>query len=228
MFLFFKKKQYLFSFLIIASPLASCGAGMEWLDENINISIVDTVDAFSFSVDFQNKSNDTLIVDEITTSCGCTLMEINKKRYLANEKGTLNGLFRVNNKRGKQYVKIDLVWRSDSDLSSRREKITNQVEINIIELIKVSPSILIWRDSKDLAPKRATVIVSQGSLRELTISEFKSPSFSIDLMEKQKGSLFEIEIKPLEDFSQSIARLKLSGLMDGGEVINQYIHLIRR
>ena len=122
---------------------------------------------FEFSFKFKNTGVSPVTIEDIQTSCGCTIAKSNKTTYLPNEAGEINGVFRMEGRNGIQNKSILLTTNS---LSQR------QIQLNLIitieQPIRTSSNLLYWKRGEPFQEKSIEVtLLPKYELSEIIIDK---------------------------------------------------------
>ena len=109
-------------------------------NETIKGTIPYGIKSFEFSFRFKNTGASSITIEDIQTSCGCTIAKSDKTTYLPNETGEINGVFRIECRKGIQKKSITL---TTNILSQRQIQLSLLVAIE--QPIKTSSTLLYWK-----------------------------------------------------------------------------------
>lgn len=149
-----------------ANPLLA-SLKFEKIIQDTSISAGTTSYAFTFP--FKNIGNNDIKILSVSTTCSCTVANLDKKIYAPNESGEISGTFNIGNRVGLQEKEISL---QTDDISQSQIKLF--LKIKILNLVEFKPRLLYWK--KDANPEAKNV--------EIKISDSKWKIESICCNEK--------------------------------------------
>ena len=122
---------------------------------------------FEFSFKFKNTGVSPITVEDIKTSCGCMIAKSDKTTYLPNETGEINGIFRIEGRKGIQKKSITL---TTNILSQRQIQLSLLVAIE--QPIKTSSTLLYWkRDAPFQGKSLEVTLLPKYELSEIIIDK---------------------------------------------------------
>jgi len=147
--------------------------------------------SYDFSYKFKNDGTNPVKITEIQTSCGCTVAKSNKDLYLSGERGEINGVFTIGERRGIQNKTIILLT---NDLG--QSQIQLDLIVKIEAPIETSSNLLFWKKSNPLDDKIIELTIHpQYSLKDVLYNDknfrvlIKKADEKVSLVVTPKGSL---------------------------------------
>ena len=136
---------------------------------------------------FTNTSDDLVEINDVKTSCGCTVPDLAKNVYAPGESGELKAVFTIGGRVGHQAKKITVVTKSGNyDL---------MLETNIHEPIKIRPRYLLWSQNAD--PKEVAIEVDSEDVYEVRSIDIDN-GFSYTSEVVEEGKRYKLSIVPPE------------------------------
>jgi len=120
------------------------------------------VDKIDHIFTFRNEGDADLVVDKVTTTCGCTAALVSEKVIPPGKTGEIKTTFTFGGRKGKQTKSIYVYSNDPSD-----SKVTLTITGNIVPPFDVEPASVMLRDSGDMSSK--TVKISQTMPEELSV-----------------------------------------------------------
>ncbi len=146
---------------------------------------------FPFSFEFENKGDQTVEIQQVKTSCGCTTAELNQKVYQPGDSGEITGTFSIGNRLGKQKKTVTLFT---DNLGQPEIKLS--IEVEIPKFLSIKPGLVYWHQSSTPEPK---AIYLQAYDESVTIQnvECNSDFFSAKLSGPNEIGIYKLIITPL-------------------------------
>lgn len=164
----------IFFYFFIFAPIGVSYADLTFDSYKIEKTLDRNTEEFPFYFSFENNGTRPIKILNITTSCGCTVVDCDKKIYLPKEKGKLYGKFITGNLTGVQEKYIDV--QTDSIASP---SITLQIKFNLPLSITIKPAILVWRFQSPANNKNINIKIEQNSGLKFKKIEYDSKIFSV-------------------------------------------------
>ena len=188
--LFVCRHRNIFLLLAVASVFPSLLSAQPKLTVNkttIDAGMLYSGEVYNARWIVKNIGNDTLKIEDIHTSCGCTSAKIPKKELLPGEFDTLDVKFNSTNFRGKvsKYIEI-----TSNDPAQRATTLTLNVEV-VVELEPVNGSQVVWLGSASLGKEiKYNVLFKNNSNKPITINGYTATENDV------KGPSGKITVKP--------------------------------
>lgn len=142
-------------------------ANLVFDNEIIEGTLSHGIKSFEFSFKFKNTGESPITIEDIQTSCGCTIAKSDKTTYLPNETGEINGVFRIEGRKGIQKKSITL---TTSILSQRQIQLSLLVAIE--QPIKTNSTLLCWKRDVPFQEKSLEVtLLPKYELSEIIIDK---------------------------------------------------------
>lgn len=135
-------------------------AGLSFASGEIKDKLSGCNNEYRFSFEFYNKSNVPVKIIDIVSSCDCVEIESNKKIYLPNEKGKINGVFNIADRVGEQKKEFIVITDESKDSKYRLT-----LSLDIAPPAVLFPKLLMWKHGDD-------------SVRELSVETSDDFKFS--------------------------------------------------
>ena len=170
--------------------------------------VVDGPDQPSVRTDFafRNAGNRPVTVVKLTTSCGCTTADLEKKTYAPGESGKVAVAVATGGHTGKQerFVTLSTDEPPPDDVPTRLT-----VRLNIREYVSIEPRMVFWAPG-DAGVER-TITCTAGTTRSVTIERLEAahPDFAIRIEAVEPGREYRIHLKPVSGGRAAAVVLKL-------------------
>lgn len=213
--------------LFVAMCSAS-NAALTW--EKTELSIITPAGSTKadFTFFFKNSSANSIEIDELLSSCGCTSVLTDKRSYVPNEKGNLRGTFSVEGRFGLNTATIS-VKGSYIDRGIRRPfSDTLKLKVTITRLVGVTPGIALWRRGSETATKTIRFEVNQSLLLPLRLVTTENSHFDLKWTPIDEGKIYELKVTPFSTMDQAQVMVTAEGVDGDGKPVKFYAHLIIR
>jgi Protein of unknown function (DUF1573) len=140
---------------------------------------------------FTNTGKQPIKIQNVRTSCGCTTTALTKTEYAPGESGEIQARFTFAGRTGQQEKAI-MVVTSDKPNSPT----ILRLHVNIQELVKVNPEIILWKVGDQPAPKSIHIQVAEDApVKGVTVTS-NNPGIKVKLTELKPGKEYEAEVTP--------------------------------
>jgi len=112
---------------------------------------------------FANQGKSVASITSAASSCGCTTATLKKITYSPGEAGEIKVVFKPGQRVGPQVKRV--VVRTDDP---RAPVTTLTLRANILDVVDVTPRLLVWAADEPREPKVVTVTVAEGDAVTLT------------------------------------------------------------
>lgn len=153
---------------------------------------------------FTNTGDTPVSITAITSSCGCTTAELEKKTYAPGESGEIVAKFKIGGRQGLQTKTIQ-VKTDDSDTPT-----VLTMKTLIPKLLDLQPAFVAWK--RGVAPDARTVIARIGADEAVHITKIETdnPAVQVQLEETEPGKTYRLTLFPDSTDESLTARITLS------------------
>ena len=122
--------------------------GLTWEKTTITHEASATETEFSAVFPFTNEGDQTVTIESVRSSCGCTVPELEKREYAPGESGEITAVFTFGTRTGAQRKTVSVIT-NEPDID--RQNLV--LEVNIPVLIEVRPFFVFWGKGDDVSTK---------------------------------------------------------------------------
>lgn len=143
---------------------------------------------------FKNTGSTPVSIDQVTSSCGCTVPELAKKDYAPGEQGKIVAKFTVGDRQGPQSKTITVRTADESHVL--RLKADLPIRVTAV------PRLVVFREGETEAK---TIKVSFGADAPVKLAgiESLSPSFVVEARTVNDGREYTVSITPAPGLSEA-------------------------
>jgi hypothetical protein len=146
---------------------------------------------------FKNSGDSQLIIKNISTSCGCTVAKLKKRKYKPGETGIIPVKFFSTGRGGRKVSKSITISSNDKDTPYTRLIITGKVVLKNFASINVKPDRIIFRDvtmGKQYSQKIQITNIGNSDLKIFEVTHHPEilPVFPVSAI--QPNQKIEVEI----------------------------------
>jgi hypothetical protein len=143
---------------------------------------------------FKNTGNQAIKINEIATSCGCTVATLEKRVYAPGESGEVNVVMTITGAEGPMRKEVTL-----STNSTAQPAIGLNLQTTVPVVMQVDPKVVYWSKKDSLAPK----VIAIGILPGITFEKFEAvtsdpKNFIVEVKETVKGRHFDVTVTPVK------------------------------
>ena len=142
---------------------ASRGPLLMWKNREVDFGRPLQKPEFHASFKFENRGQTPVKVTSVQSSCGCTTATLKKTTYSPGEASEIKVVFTPGQRVGPQVKRV--VVRTDDP---RAPVTTLTLRANILDVVDVTPRLLMWAADEPREPKVVTVTVAEGDAVTLT------------------------------------------------------------
>jgi len=140
---------------------------------------------------FINTGAETVKIQNVRTSCGCTTAALNKTDYAPGESGEIEAKFTFSGRTGRQEKSIIVTT------TARPEQPTMlRLHVYIQETVKIEPQFVLWQLGEEPAPKVIHIAVAQDAAAKIVSVTSDNPALKVKLTELKPGKVYEVQITP--------------------------------
>ncbi len=178
-------------------------ASLEWESKAITLKAKPGQSSAKVEFAFKNTGPNTVVIDKVKTSCGCTTATIAKKAIVADERGTIKGTFLFGNREGQQRKRFEVV-------TTEGKRHMLYLSVDIPRTYQVTPRRLSWNSPKDRAAKSCRLVNVSTTPIKIASAKSLSPAFDVEIKELRSGFEYEVFVKPTGKASAAKAVILVS------------------
>jgi hypothetical protein len=188
----FQNVRFLFfsvALLLLSTPSLSAQPKLSVDKTSIEAGTLYSGEVFNARWIVKNTGTETLNIEDVHTSCGCTSAKIPKKQLLPGEFDTLDVTFNSSNFHGKvsKYIEI-----TSNDPNNKSTTLTLTAEV-AIELEPVNGSQVVWLGSASIGKEiKHNVLFRNTSDKTITVNGYSATGKDV------RGPSGKITVKPLD------------------------------
>ena len=140
---------------------------------------------------FTNTGKQSLKIENVKTSCGCTTAALTKTEYAPGESGEIEAKFVFSGRTGRQEKAITV-----STSAAPQQPTILRLVVNIEEPVKIQPEVVLWRVGDQPEPKTIHVAVADDSPTKIVSVTSDNPSVEVQTTEVKPGKEYEVQVTP--------------------------------
>ncbi len=152
---------------------------------------------------FTNTGKTPVEITNVESSCGCTTVTLDKRRYDAGENGEIVARYTVGALAGTQQKTVQV------ETNDGREPTVLTLNIQVPEIVRIKPSFVQWKHGEPLAAKTITLEM----LQDIPVKDFSTQSsaanFTTELKALVPGRMYELTVRPLSTEQHQFSTLTI-------------------
>jgi hypothetical protein len=140
---------------------------------------------------FTNKGKETIKIQNVATSCGCTTAALTKTEYAPGESGEIEAKFTFAGRTGRQEKAITVTTSA-----TPQQPTILRLYVNIEEPVKIQPQVVYWRVGDQPDPKTIHIEVADDSPAKIASVQSDNPAVKVQLTEVKPGKEYEVQVTP--------------------------------
>jgi hypothetical protein len=169
---------------------------------------------------FTNTGAQPIKIQNVRTSCGCTTTALSKTEYAPGESGEIEARFRFAGRTGQQEKAIMVVTSDKPDSPT-----ILKLRVNIEELVKVNPEIVVWKVGDHPSPKSVHILVAEDAqVKTLTVTS-DNPDIKVKLTELKPGKEYDAQVTPDNAAQPTQATLMIKTDYPANNPITKYAYV---
>lgn len=154
---------------------------------------------------YENKTNKTIQIKNVKSSCGCTVASLKKNDVAPGEKGEVTATFKIGGRTGVQQKTITV---ETDDASQPMTSLL--LKAVIPEAVQIQPTFVFWENGEPAKPKKITVTAAKDvKLTKLNVAS-SSPDFTTKVDNGTKPGEFIITVTPQDATKVTAATLTIT------------------
>ncbi len=153
---------------------------------------------------FENAGQYPVVLRSVQSTCGCTAVAQDKKRYEPGEKGEIIANFGFGQRVGLQ--KRNIIVQTDDRAES---KVTLSFRVRIPQLLKITPAFVYWLTGDPPEPKTIQLQVGPDAPLRIRGVHSNSTALPAQLRAVKEGVEYVISVTPADTGKPAIAVLRI-------------------
>ena len=178
-------------------------ANIKWLNDKVTEDVDSTTKAIKAVYKFKNEGKDPIHIKNVSTSCGCTTVKLDKKVYNPGESGEIVASMEMQAKTG---VQRKFIYVRSNDTDNPVQKLT--IEAVFPVYLTIDNKYLKWKHTEDKKEKVMTITISDKYDVKLTKITSSNPEFKAKLI-KINDKKYEVRVTPPDTDKPKRSLLKL-------------------
>lgn len=173
---------------------------------------------------FKNTGEETITINKVESSCGCTTTELEKRAYAPGEAGEIKAVFTFGERSGKQVKHIKV---NTDERGNRLHQLS--LEVDILKEVGLEPKLLSW--SKSGEPESQRLIIRLHDPDTMTYQGFNPTleNFTITETESDKPGEIWLDIEPKElETKKKVNKLNIHVQLEDGTRVGETAFLLIR
>lgn len=169
-------------------------AQLQWEKEEISLKTEIGTKKVETFFKFKNAGKYPVMIQNVKSSCGCTVPSLTKKDYAPGEEGQVDVIFNIGNRTGMNHKRI-LVTTDDEDHPEQALMLIVDIE----ELLSIKPLFLRWDVGGEAETKTVNIEIFKEIIHPITLKNANArpgDDFKTELKTIQEGKKYQIEVTP--------------------------------
>ncbi len=149
---------------------------------------------------FKNVGDSAVRISRVTSSCGCTVAQFDRRQYGPGENGELRAVFTFGGRSGSQRKLINAEFSDGT-------KQTLEMNVLIEQPVVMSPSFLFWRVGEAASGKVIRLTAGAGEPIRIRSVSSTSPKITVNMAVERMGESYVITATPRDTSEQTSATL---------------------
>jgi Protein of unknown function (DUF1573) len=140
---------------------------------------------------FMNTGTTAVTINEVRTSCGCTMVALEKKEYGPGESGEIEAKFQFAGHIGHQEK-----WIFVTTNLAPSEPTLLRLVVDIPIAVTIQPEFVMWRVGEAVEPKTVRVTVADEFPAKIVSVEADNQKMKLEMREIRSGKEVEVKVTP--------------------------------
>jgi tRNA U34 2-thiouridine synthase MnmA/TrmU len=172
------KNTVLIAVLILTPFYSTQAAQLDFDNQIVEVTPGPSDEQIDAKFHFVNSSGNPVILESTGTSCGCTIVDVETRKYLPNEGGNLSVRYIIGDRSGIQMKNVS-VFTMSKDV---QEHAVLTIKVHLVEGPTVTPAIVDWHIGEEKEPKIATVTFGDASPYRIVGIHCDNETFTAQLL----------------------------------------------
>jgi hypothetical protein len=221
--------RYLIFFLVYSLVECVCfAAPLKWNGEEIDVAVLIGNDSVDFQFEYSNPTENTVVIEDVISSCDCTKPKVTKSTILPKEVGNITGRYSSKNQGGR--FNATIIVKGYQLVDGLRVPFRENLKLNVSipEVLTIKPGLLLWKKGSEIVTKKTRLLISQPVLMPLRLVEPKADSYQVTLSELELGRTYELQVTPVSTNRIDTYQVILEGSVGNAPPMRFYVHILIR
>ena len=213
--------RFLWGTVLVASLAQTLSAQLEFETKEIRHEAEVGDKSYTAAFAFTNEGQSTVTIEDVRSSCGCTVPTLDKKTYAPGESGTIEAVFTYGGRSGPQYKRITVTT----------DEGTYELMLNVTIPVRweLDKRVLLWNGDNASETQTIAIDFHYGLPVELELVEINRTRFELETRWNRNGSRLTLAITPIEIEPAGIHRIEVHLKDAKGEGIRVpfYIRIVK-
>lgn len=184
---------------VVSSPQKSLAFELEWDQTEVKVELKPGEKEAKAKFVVTNKGDETVHIDRIKTSCGCTGSILDQKTVKPGESATIIGTFNKGNRPGLNHNQLQVFLKGQSEPVE-----TLHMIVLVPRLIDVQPSIVYWNRSASKTERQVRVKLDTRYVDEISTIDYDPELLIVTEKEDPDGAAYCILTILPKSFDQQL------------------------
>lgn len=185
---------------------------IEWKKQIIEYQAKPEQEEVTAAFHFANTGNKPIEIVQTKSSCGCTVVKMDKTTFAPGEVGTVKAKFTFGDRTGHQ-EKLIRVYTDDPE----NMVVNLKLIVDIPKVVLIEPQLLYWSRGEAATAKTSIVTFDYNAPVDITAIEYDQDSFVVEKTVIEEGLRYAITVVPLATENSTDTRIALTTTMGAPE-----------
>ncbi len=176
---------------ITAILTSSAHAELAWKQKTVELRADAKSTVLEARFPFTNTGAAPVEITGVESSCGCTTVSLEKRRYEPQEAGEIIAKYTVGTQSGAETKTVQVVTNDG------REPTVLTLNIQVPEIVRIKPSFLQWSHGESLSEKKVTLEMLQDTPVKEPTAQSSAANFTTEIKTLVPGRKYELVVRPL-------------------------------
>lgn len=165
---------FIATIVLLSSPQSSTAYELEWNQTEARIELKPGEMEARAEFVVTNKGKETIEIDHIKTSCGCTGSILDTKSVAPGESATIIGTFKSKNRHGLNHNQLQVFLKGLNEPAE-----TLHMLVNVPKLIEVQPVIVYWNKNSPKTEREVRIKLDKRYIDTISNIEYDSELLTV-------------------------------------------------
>jgi Protein of unknown function (DUF1573) len=153
---------------------------------------------------FTNVGTQSVKIQDVKPSCGCTTAALSKTEFAPGESGEIKAKFIFGGRTGKQDKAIAVTTSANSE-----QPTTLRLVVNIKETVDIQPAFVMWMAGEPAVSKTIRITIAEDAPIKVASVVSDDPGVKVQMSELRTGKEYELQVTPDDTREPAVATLMI-------------------